>query len=702
MAVSKEDKAVSAEPLSRYSQQQRSGSLGALRDVLDMPKGDSDPDSLPDDEGSDGNRESKRTKRARACIACRNMKIRCLPVEGKDACLACSKVNRECVMPGPARKRQKTVHKVAELEKKINALTEALVAKNAATNSTPPTESSVNDRTTESQSDMTRSDNDPRSPGKRSVRSLRLEESRVAGLLSSSSKTDLDISWHGLATRDAVDSPYVDPIERGVLDVDTAVAIFDHYVTKMLPLFPVLSFPSYIKAEDVREARPTLFLAILSVGSSAIRPDLQPDLVVECSKLLSERVLFLGEKSLELVQALLTYTTYYVRSKYAKDLAFNQYIHAAVVMCLDLGIGKRSPKYLRNTDGVEEATIRRTWLACYYFASSVSTILRHPSLVRWSAYIEECLQYFSTSPHTLESDVWLCALARAQHIAEEVSIVFTMDDPSAVVSFGDTKTGYHLKALEKKLAEWKASAPAYMDKRLVEHIAASQNLYIHEISIQNAYNIGESQASAGAPSAAIDPASLITAVHIDALTTCVDSCHRVLNSYLALDVETARKLPNLFIVWNTFAAVGLIKLEGVVHGIQSPFRTIFTPDLHVDRYLSSITQKLIEVSGNGSCPPAEAFSFVMKKLISWHQHRREVGLWVPGDDGSTHEAKDPDKDDNSGDGNADPNAHVISDLNTAFNAANYNLNWDELNFSQDELNVFDSYMNDRGWIGYLI
>ena len=30
---------------------------------------------------------------------------------------------------------------------------------------------------------------------------------------------------------------------------------------------------------------------------------------------------------------------------------------------------------------------------------------------------------------------------------------------------------------------------------------------------------------------------------------------------------------------------------------------------------------------------------------------------------------------------------------------NYNINWDELNFSQDELNVFDNYMSDVGWMG---
>ncbi|RMD40323.1 hypothetical protein DV735_g4800, partial [Chaetothyriales sp. CBS 134920] len=627
MPVSIDTRALSAESLVRYPQQaSRNGSPGVLYASLGRPRGESDAASLPNDDDSDGHRENKRPKGGRACFACRKMKTRCLRVEGQDACLSCSKVNRECIMPGPARKRQKTIHKVAELEKRINALTEALLAtNNAATNPTPPNESPINDRTTDSHSDMARSDHDPRSPGKQSVRS------HVSGTLPYS-------GWQLLR-----EPSYVDPVDRGVVDLDTAAAIFDHYITKILPLLPIVSFPPNTNAEDVRTARPTLFLAILTIGSPAIRPDLQPDLLAECSKRLSEQVLFLGEKSLELVQALLIFTAYYVRSKYAKDLLFNQYIHSAVVMSLDLGMGKRSPKCDKEKDGAEDAETRRTWLACYYFASSISIIHRHPSLVRWSAYIEECLEFFSTSPHALKSDAALCALVRLQHISEEVSIVFAMDDPSLVVSFGDTKTAYHLKALEKKLEEWRASAPACMDKRLVEHLAASHNLHIHEIAIQNAHSVGESPAQSGTtPSTtnSTDPASLITAVHIDALATCLDCCHRILNSYLALEVDIARRLPNLYVVWNTYAGVGLIKLEGVVHGIQSPFRTIFTPDLRVDHYLSTVTQKLIEVGGNGRWPPAMAFSFVMKKLISWHQHRKGVGLCGAGDDvgSTTHKA----------------------------------------------------------------
>ena len=47
-------------------------------------------------------------------------------------------------------------------------------------------------------------------------------------------------------------------------------------------------------------------------------------------------------------------------------------------------------------------------------------------------------------------------------------------------------------------------------------------------------------------------------------------------------------------------------------------------------------------------------------------------------------------------------ASQTSEINAAYNASNYNINWDELNFSQDELNVFDNYMSDVGWMGYIL
>lgn len=75
-----------------------------------------------DDHGDDA-------KRPRACEACRGLKVRCDqdPAFPDQPCRRCAKAGRQCVITEPSRKRQKkSDSRVAELEKKLDALTAAL------------------------------------------------------------------------------------------------------------------------------------------------------------------------------------------------------------------------------------------------------------------------------------------------------------------------------------------------------------------------------------------------------------------------------------------------------------------------------------------------------------------------------------------------------------------------------------------------
>lgn len=72
---------------------------------------------------------SSDTKRPRACEACRGLKVKCDPDTVKGTCRRCAKAGRPCIVTAPSRKRQKkTDNRVAELEKKINALEASLHA----------------------------------------------------------------------------------------------------------------------------------------------------------------------------------------------------------------------------------------------------------------------------------------------------------------------------------------------------------------------------------------------------------------------------------------------------------------------------------------------------------------------------------------------------------------------------------------------
>lgn len=104
------------------------------------------------------------------------------------------------------------------------------------------------------------------------------------------------------------------------------------------------------------------------------------------------------------------------------------------------------------------------WLICGF--CSVSTLLRHPSLVQFTPYVEECLQLLSTSVHALPSDKLLCCLIGLQRIAEEVAIIFNMDESGANVAFTEPKTQYHLKNFDRRLRSWRQSAQQAAHPRL--------------------------------------------------------------------------------------------------------------------------------------------------------------------------------------------------------------------------------------------
>jgi hypothetical protein len=317
------------------------------------------PESQDDDEASETDKP-KRQKRSRACVACRNMKIRCLPVEGQEACRACGKVNRQCVMPGPPRKRQKTVHKVAELEKKINALTDALLAKQAEAGKADD-DLSPKDAPTNSSSEPARSE-------ETAATSVQFGTDNYPSPLMERPRPQIKVPHFTLGC-EAIDreepytkDDYIDVVDRGDLTMESAAAMFNYWRDNMCRSNPTVIFPQGTDPNEVRRLRPMTFLTILSVAAGVIQTSAHPALLIEVNRQLGERVFFQGDKSLDLVQALLLNSQWYVRPRTARDLAFNQNIQAACTMALELGIGKRSK--LKRTHE-EEVELSRTWLACY-------------------------------------------------------------------------------------------------------------------------------------------------------------------------------------------------------------------------------------------------------------------------------------------------------------------------------------------------
>lgn len=278
-------------------------------------------------------RGAKKFRSPRACVACRRMKTRCEIDEALgDACKLCIRARRQCIMQTiPRRRRPKTKDRVADLERKIDTLT-ALLATNASTKPTDP-----------------------------NAKAAVIEEASP------------DQPSESTPSLNASDSLIREALNNGLLDWDTACGAFDRYSNEMCRFFPFIVFPPSSSADSVREQQPILFFTIITVALFSIQSTAAVELIEMLTKELSLRVVYKGERSLELVQALLVYTTYYAKPKPAQELNFNQMVHIASTMALDIGLGRRSHKTssIQRTDlnQLESLASRRAWLGCYYLGT---------------------------------------------------------------------------------------------------------------------------------------------------------------------------------------------------------------------------------------------------------------------------------------------------------------------------------------------
>ena len=365
-------------------------------------------DSLEEDQSPSANpADPNDLKRPRACEACRQLKVKCEITEAEASCKRCQKAQRQCIVTAPSRKRQKkTDSRVAELEKKIDALTATLAARGGGDHEAMP-EHPVHQPhplpPPHQQPPMYAQQWPPHQrpyPEGQSPQAPHGVKRKITndydyapfggelhkpGTPSYHPSKPLPASYNAmysseLPKRDEGEYPPLDPINHGLLDPHTARKCFERYMAEMCYHLPIVIFPANAKWEEVRKEKPILFLAVLAVASGTIRPDVQTRLISEVTRLLADRIVYRGEKSLELVQTIQCITTFYQPPERYEELNFNQLIHIAAVMALDLGMGKRFKKgslalWRSHTENKRplpdpnSCETRRCWLGCYYMCS---------------------------------------------------------------------------------------------------------------------------------------------------------------------------------------------------------------------------------------------------------------------------------------------------------------------------------------------
>ena len=480
----------------------------------DQQQGESEDQAAqrPEDLGADG---ADVNKRARACEACRGLKVRCETDpegSGEDGapCKRCRKSGRQCVVTVPSRKRQrKTDNRVSDLERKIDALTASLQARGAAAGIPSARLSSPadRDRGTTGDSFSGSSVSPPRHRSMDRVQEpIENAQHRVSPMgppeRTSSTPRDQQPAYqapsplagrkrsapdhHG--TSESTASPYSstvspwarpeqgDIIDRGFLTMDTAVELFSRYTERMAPHMPAVVFPPSMTASELRRSRPVLFLAVMATASSEMHA-LQAKLQREVMTTFAEKVFLTGDKNMDMIQAMLVTAIWYYPPDHFEELKFYQIVHTAAVMAIDIGLGKgpspgrglaasigrqwpSHPSRRQVPPDPTDIQSRRTWLACYFLTCNAAIALHRPHLIRWTPFMTECIEVLQSSSSAAPTDEYFTHLVQQHRLGEEVGAQFSLDDAANTADINDSRTQYAMKALERELEKYKRAASA--------------------------------------------------------------------------------------------------------------------------------------------------------------------------------------------------------------------------------------------------
>lgn len=332
----------------------------------------------------------------RACDLCRAMKVRCIPdLTKKGMCQRCASSNRECIFkPIKTTRKKRTDTRVAELEREVQAMRVLLQRSNVP--NTP--ESKRSDQMNSGMSDTryssgmsTLSSNEQlweaKQPASEQYNRSQPSTSGPAPLVAPYATDDVfvaaddDIVQSLVTPFSGQDLKDLDVIDRKIVSMEMARTLFGIYVNDLVAPSPFVLVPTGTTADDIRRTKPTLFLAILAAASGKYDPELYKVLNKEMRLLFGSQLF--GNKSLQLVQALMVTAVWYYPPRSCRQVKYYEYIHMAATMALDIGIGTKPRKngvgptweidgvlsdhYAKTRPSSEDAELenRRTFLSCY-------------------------------------------------------------------------------------------------------------------------------------------------------------------------------------------------------------------------------------------------------------------------------------------------------------------------------------------------
>lgn len=371
-------------------------------------------------------------KRNRACEECHRLKIKCdVSTSPHNACERCSRNGLECVPAAPRLQRDR----INQLEAQVRELKIAL--SDQSSNTTP-----------------SRSSRSPVTDQNQHI--LCYLDSRV-------------------------------PLRKQ----QDLLYFFRHQASAVWPVVRIS-----MDLDQIRVKSPILLLSILAFtcthNMQGTELDVHDVLVRETMRLLGDEVIGRGQRSLEIVQALLLSAFWSKNTRTGQQASCYQIVQLAVDMAVDLGIAgiawQPSPAaYFCRLKDLTSLEARRTWLACYIALSTCSVDMRRPNTVPWDGHHQECLLHVESTGEA--PDLLLCQIVRITHLTQEILSELHLFRLATFVDGNAYSTHLTMERLKNKVDAWTAQIPPLLATsptlKVLRHVAM---VHIYEVVLHTPTN----------------------------------------------------------------------------------------------------------------------------------------------------------------------------------------------------------------------
>ncbi|ETS76077.1 hypothetical protein PFICI_11464 [Pestalotiopsis fici W106-1] len=338
-------------------------------------------------------------------------------------------------------------------------------------------------------------------------------------------------------------------------------------------VWPVVRLP--VDLSQLRAKSPILLLCVLvytfTREDQGTDIDVHDELVWETMHVLGEEVIGRGQRSLELVKALLVSAFWNKSTRKGQQASCFQLVQLASDIAIDLGIAGYSLQpsaaaYFSRHDDPMSTEARRTWLSCFVALSTSAISMRRRIAIPWDDHHQTCLSYMESSGDP--SDILLCQIVQITQLIQEISEHHCLCQLSTFVDGNDYRTHATIETLKNKVDAWAAKMPSDLvfcqTLRVLRHVAM---IHIYEVVLHTPTN----KASFGAPfipgRIAIrdfpKPVDIIPPLE-KALHVLVQQCHAVIDTVAEMDPALVLSLPTfsfaptvlyaLFVLVNAFVA----------------------------------------------------------------------------------------------------------------------------------------------------